>query len=248
MHVRSDLLTPHAWLALHPLQVGERLYLILSAASDAAPHNAYYQRAPLSRLIVIWSDTPYADWKPVMPYLAELKSDSAFLQWIAQTDAEDWGWLAVSSSPPDVVREHLRSLTQVRMPNRTEVFFRFWDGRHLFPMLEQLGTAAGDVLPVFSRYLINHRHIDTGIRSVTAAKAWPWWDVPPALIDALVKNDSTAVIDNLMQWLREECTELFFALPEANLRQKVERFVNEHPNQEQMAERLVARLTKEVTV
>lgn len=90
----------------------------------------------------VWlSKKPTAtDWQPVMPYLAELKPRSAFLEWIAETDAEDWGWLAVSSSTPDVVFEHLRSLTPVRMPDGTEVFSRFWDGRHIYPILEGLGA------------------------------------------------------------------------------------------------------------
>jgi hypothetical protein len=30
-----------------------------------------------------------------MPYVTELKPNSAFLPWIAETDALDWGWLAV---------------------------------------------------------------------------------------------------------------------------------------------------------
>ncbi|NAT25490.1 hypothetical protein CU665_22680, partial [Pseudomonas syringae pv. actinidifoliorum] len=33
--MRSDLLTPQVWLAEQPLQAGERLYLVVSAASDA---------------------------------------------------------------------------------------------------------------------------------------------------------------------------------------------------------------------
>jgi len=50
-----------------------------------------------------------------------------------------------------------------------------------------------------------------------------------------------------MQWLGEDCPELFFAFPESNLRHKVERFVRQQSNTEDMAERLAAELTKEVT-
>ncbi|EPM43195.1 hypothetical protein A246_27934, partial [Pseudomonas syringae pv. actinidiae ICMP 19098] len=67
-------MTPQVWLAEQPLQAGERLYLV-----------------------PIWSGTPYDTWQPVMPYLSELMPRSAFLNWVAETDAEDWGWLAVST-------------------------------------------------------------------------------------------------------------------------------------------------------
>jgi hypothetical protein len=245
--VRSDLLTPQAWLAERPLQTGERLYLIVSAASDAEPLKAFYQQDMAPELIPIWSGTPYADWQPVMPYLAELKPNAGFLQWIAETDAQDWGWLAVSTSTPDVVFEHLRSLTQVRMPDGTEVFFRFWDGRHIYPILEGLGASAGEVLPVFDRYLINGQSLEVGPRAVPPAKEWPWWEVQQKLLDTLAEKDHTTVVDNLMQWLEEDCPELFFAFPEGNLRHKVERFVRQQPNTEDLAERLAAQLTKEVT-
>ena len=240
-------MTPQAWLAERPLQTGERLYLIVSAASNAEALKTLYQNEPTTQAIPIWGGTPYAAWQPVMPYLTELKPNSSFLPWIAETDALDWGWLAVSRSEPNVVFEHLRSLTQVRMPDGTEVFFRFWDGRHIYPILAGLGDAAGEVLPVFDRYLINGKSLEVGLRVVPPAKDWPWWEVPQKLLDALAEKDHSTVVDNLMQWLGEDCPELFFAFPESNLRHKVERFVRQQPNTEDLAERLAAQLTKEVT-
>ncbi|RMP64488.1 hypothetical protein ALQ18_02407 [Pseudomonas marginalis pv. marginalis] len=245
--MQSDLLTPQAWLAERPLQAGERLYLIVSAASDADALKSLYQIETTPRLTPLWNDTPYASWQPVMPYLAELSDNSGFLDWIAGTDAQDWGWLAVSRSEPNVVFEHLRSLTQVKMPDGTEVFFRFWDGRHLYPIIQRLGAEAGDILPVFDRYLINGRSLEVGPRVVPKAQDWPWWEIPQALLDALVEKDHNMLVDNLMQWLGEDCPALFFAFPESNLRRKVERFVRQQPNTEDMAERLAAQLTKEVT-
>lgn len=242
----SDRISPQDWLAQQPLQSGERLYLVISAASDAEPLKAFYQHEAAGQLTPLWSGTPYADWQPVMPYLAELGPAARFLQWIADTDAEDWGWLAVSRSEPAVVFEHLRSLTQVRMPDATAVFFRFWDGRHLHPILEGLGAEVGEVLPVFERYLINGQGLQVGPRAVPKAKPWPWWDVPQPLLDRLVAKDSTPLVDNLLQWLSEDCPELFNAFPENNLRRKVEHFVRQHPNTEAMAERLAAQLTQEV--
>ncbi|QQN96840.1 DUF4123 domain-containing protein [Pseudomonas sp. SW-3] len=223
--MRSDLLTPQAWLAEKPLQADERLYLIVSAANDAEALKTLYQNEPMTQATPIWGGTPYAGWQQVMPYLVELKPTSGFLQWIAETDARDWGWLAVSSSTPEVVFEHLRSLTQVRMPDGTEVFFRFWDGRHILPILEGLGDAAGEVLPVFDRYLINGKRLEVGPRVVPPAKDWPWWEVPKTLLDGLAKKNPSTLIGNLMQWLEEERPDIYAAYPESNLKLKIARFV-----------------------
>jgi hypothetical protein len=223
--VTSENITPQIWLSETPLSSGERLYLIVSAASDAEALKTLYQNDPTTQATPIWGGTPYAGWQQVMPYLVELKPNSGFLQWIAETDAQDWGWLAVSTSSPDVVFEHLRSLTQVRMPDGTEVFFRFWDGRHILPILEGLGDAAGEVLPVFNRYLINGKPLEVGPRVVPKAKDWPWWEVPKELLDDLAKKNPSTQVGNLMQWLEMERPDLYAAYPESNLKLKIARFV-----------------------
>lgn len=225
----SENTNPQVWLSETPLLPGERLYLIVSAASDAEALKTLYQNEPTTQAIPIWGGTPYAAWQPVMPYLTELKPNSSFLSWIAETDTLDWGWLAISRSEPNVVFEHLRSLTQVRMPDGTEVFFRFWDGRHIYPILEGLGDAAGEVLPVFDRYLINGKSLEVGPRVVPPAKDWPWWEVPKKLLDSLAKQNPSTLIGNLMQWLEEERPDIYAAYPESNLKLKVARFVR-RPN------------------
>jgi hypothetical protein len=223
--VTSENITPQIWLSESPLSSGDRLYLIVSAASDAEALKTLYQNDPTTQATPIWGGTPYAGWQQVMPYLVELKPSSGFLQWIAETDAQDWGWLAVSTSSPDVVFEHLRSLTQVSMPDGTEVFFRFWDGRHIYPILEGLGDAAGEVLPVFDRYLINGKRLEVGPRVVPKAKDCPWWEVPKELLDGLAKKNPSTLVGNLMQWLEMERPDLYAAYPESNLKLKIARFV-----------------------
>nr|WP_215729496.1 DUF4123 domain-containing protein [Pseudomonas sp. P42] len=218
-------MTPKDWLAQQPLQTGERLYLIISAASDSDALKNLYLTEPTAQLLPIWGGTPYSTWQPVMPYVTELKSNSAFLPWIAETDALDWGWLAVSRSEPNDVFEHLRSLTQVKMPDGTEVFFRFWDGRHIYPILHGLGDKAGEVMPMFERYLINGKALEVGPRALPKVKDWPWWEVPKPLLDSLAKENPTTLIGNLMQWLEEDRPDIYTAWPESNLRLKVSRFV-----------------------
>lgn len=146
-----------------------------------------------------------------MPYVTELKPNSAFLPWIAETAALDWGWLAISRAEPNDVFGHLRSLTQVKMPDGTEVFFRFWDGRHIYPILKGLGKKAGEVMPVFERYLINGQTLEVGTQVLPKVKDWPWWEVPKDLLDGLAKESPTTLISNLMQWLEEDRPDIYNA-------------------------------------
>lgn len=241
----SEPITPKDWLAQQPLQSGERLYLVVSAASDADALKTLYLTEPTAQLIPIWGGTPYSTWQPVMPYLTELKANSAFLPWIAETDALDWGWLAVSRSEPNEVFEHLRSLTQVKMPDGTEVFFRFWDGRHIYPILRGLGEKAGEVLPVFERYLINGQALEVGTRVVPKVKDWPWWEVPKGLLEGLSKDNPATLVSNLMQWLEEDRPDLYTAWPENNLKLKITRFVRRPDAPQNLKEALINHLILE---
>ncbi|MCP1475611.1 hypothetical protein ABIA54_000296 [Pseudomonas sp. EB276 TE3739] len=241
----SERITPKDWLAQQPLQSGERLYLIISAASDADALKTLYLTEPTAQLLPIWGGTPYSTWQPVMPYLTELKANSAFLPWIAETDALDWGWLATSRSAPNEVFEHLRSLTQVKMPDGTEVFFRFWDGRHIYPILQGLGEKAGEVLPVFERYLINGQALDVGTRVVPKVRDWPWWEVPKGLLEGLSKDNPATLVSNLMQWLEEDRPDLYTAWPENNLKLKITRFVRRPDAPQNLKEALINHLILE---
>ncbi|MBP5949593.1 DUF4123 domain-containing protein [Pseudomonas sp. P42] len=241
----SDRLTPKDWLAQQPLQTGERMYLIISAASDSDALKNLYLTEPTAQLLPIWGGTPYSTWQPVMPYVTEIKASSAFLPWIAETDALDWGWLAVSRSEPNDVFEHLRSLTQVKMPDSTEVFFRFWDGRHIYPILHGLRDKAGEVMPMFERYLINGKALEVGPRALPKVKDWPWWEVPKPLLDSLAKENPTTLIGNLMQWLEEDRPDIYAAWPESNLRLKVSRFVRRPDAPKNLKEALLNHLILE---
>ncbi len=243
----SEPLNPQQWLADNPLCPGENLYAVISSTSAADPLAAYWQHGGVEAPSLLWSGTPYAEWLPVMPYLLRLTPDSEFVQWAAQTDADDWGWLAVSTAAPTAITEHLRGLTQVLMPAGEAVFFRFWDGRHWLPILQHLGAAASDVLPVFSRYWINRQAVIVGQGAERAAQAFPWWQVPNDLLDTLAATDLNTLIDNLMQWLKDTQAELYAALGESHLRLKVEHFVQRStPSQLKDSGLLLAHVQQEV--
>lgn len=246
--VPSKRLTPRDWLSSQPRRDKSHLYVVMSNASEANPLHAYYQQPFAITPLPIWDGTPYADWQAVMPFLGELPPDSPFLDWVEQAAEEDWGWLASSPYSAETVLEHLKGLTQVCMPDASEVFFRFWDGRHLLPILSRLGAKAGELLPVFDRYLINGQGLEIALPELIPAKPYPWWQVPASLLGKLNEQDPTPLVDNLMQWLREDHAELYFAFPEPNLRLKTEHFVRHGQHTEDtLAGRFKAHLEQELT-
>lgn len=212
------------WLTHCPLQATENAFVILSHASDAKPVDAWRKMAAGMPPRPIWAGTAYADWDEVMPYVAVVGPDSVFLDWIATAQSTDWGWLAVSSSPLETVIAHLRGLTKVYLPDKQEVFLRFWDGSQFLPMLQGLGDAAATVLPVFQRYLINGQPLTVVPAPTNEAKASPWWQVPAPLLKHLAEQSPQTLIDNLLQWLEEQRPDLYTAFTLATLQHKVAYF------------------------
>jgi hypothetical protein len=200
---------------------GERLFAIFSNASAAEPFKVWQMSANAQTPSSIWGDTIYAEWDAVMPYVGIVDAGSEFLDWVATTESRDWGWLAVSSAGLEAVVEHFRSLTQVLMPDGKAVFFRFWDGRFLLPILESPEVDAGQLLPVLTRGLINGQAVEIGGRARVSGREFPWWSVPEKL---LAQFGDEARINNALQWLSEEQPALFEAFPAVVLRCKVVRF------------------------
>ncbi|EUB84227.1 DUF4123 domain-containing protein [Pseudomonas sp. GM30] len=233
--MQPECLTPSAWLAREPLKPAEQLFAIFSNASDARP--------PLVGPNPIWADTIYAEWDAVMPFVGIVATDSEFLDWVASNESRDWGWLAVSSASLEVLVEHFRSLTQVLMPDGTAVFFRFWDGRFLLPILQSDAVDAAQLLPVISRALINGQALDVGGRAQVSGCVFPWWKVPEPVLASAGDEVRTG---NAVQWLSEELPALFEGFPEPVLRCKVGRFfqisTSEESSQSALVEYLLAEL------
>ncbi|VVO28464.1 hypothetical protein PS718_04787 [Pseudomonas fluorescens] len=232
--MQPEFLEPRAWLAREPLKPSEQLFAIFSNASAAKPP---MQLAPGP----VWADTIYAEWDAVMPFVGIVAADSEFLDWVATTESRDWGWLAVSSASLEVVVEHFRSLTQVLMPDGKAVFFRFWDGRFLLPILQSEEVDSAQLLPVISRGLINGQAVDIGGRAQVSGQVFPWWKVTDSVLAA---SGDEVQVSNAVQWLSEEHPALYEAFPEAVLRCKVRQFfrvaVSEESSQSALLEFLLA--------
>jgi hypothetical protein len=227
--VQPDALSPHAWLDRQPLKPSEQLFAVFSSASAVEPFKAWQRSISAQAPSPIWADTTYAEWEPVMPYVGFIAAGSEFLDWVATTESRDWGWLAVSSAPQEVLVEHLRSLTQVLLPNGNAVFFRFWDGRYLLPILRSAEVNATQLMPVIERCLINGQSVEIGGQALKSSRGFPWWEVSESLLKHLGTEFATTRISNLLKWLSEERPDLFEAFSDSVLRHKVAIFL-EAPN------------------
>ncbi|MHC8389832.1 DUF4123 domain-containing protein [Pseudomonas sp. MDT2-39-1] len=223
--MQPDRLSPHAWLERQPLKPGEQLFAIFGSASAAQPLCTWQHTTTAQAPSAIWADTAYAEWEPVMPYVGIVASGSEFLEWVATTESRDWGWLAVSSASQEALGEHLRSLTQVLLPNGNAVFFRFWDGRYLLPILHSSDVSAAQLLPVIDRCLINGQSLDIGGSALKTSRVFPWWEVSESLLEDLAAESATTRINNLVKWLSEDRPDLFEAFSEPVLRHKVAIFL-----------------------
>lgn len=199
---------------------GSTLYAVIASTGDSDALGEYYRldgsRTPLG----LYAETPYADWFPVMPRLVQIAPDSPFLEWVQQTTHRDWGWLARSPAALNSLLAHLRGLTQIVLPNGKAVFFRYWDGRYFPAHLRFMGSDWGQILPVFSDYWINGETFACGVNPEAQAPEFPWWHIPQALLDSMLDDDPTPLINNLLRWLQENEGDLYRSLPEAQLRQK----------------------------
>lgn len=220
-----DRMSPHAWLERQPLKPGQQLFAIFGNASASQPMKAWQLSTPAQAPSPIWADTTYAEWEPVMPYVGIVPASSEFLQWVATTESRDWGWLAVSSASQEALVEHLRSLTQVLLPNGSAVFFRFWDGRYLLPILQSADVNPTQLMPVLDRCLINGQPLDIGGSALKVSRFFPWWEVSESLLDDLAAESATTRINNLMKWLSEDRPDLFEAFSARVLRHKVATFL-----------------------
>lgn len=203
------------------------LYAVLNNTGDSQAMKEYYVHDGSETPYGLYSGTPYESWFSVMPRIVPLSNNSPFLTWIASTQHKDWGWLARSPFPLDVIAGHLRSLTQVIMPTGETVFFRYWDGEYMVEHLRFLGDKWGQILPAFPFYWINGEYFTLQIPLKADVQTSPWWTVEQALMDKLIKSDPRNVAEQLVSQLKQYDPELYQHYPEKNLLIKAQRFIED---------------------
>lgn len=213
-------LTLSQWVSI-TAQSDMPLYAILSNVSDAMSVKNYYLTDGSQTPHGLFTGTPYSNWQSVMPMIVQLDEHSPFLDWINQTQYQDWGWLARSHLPFESICAHLRGLTQVIMPEGETVFFRYWDGAYLAEEIRFMAERWAEVLPAFAFYWINDEAFTVLVPVETSAQTSPWWHVPQALLDKLSSDHPELLVSDIMQYLQENYLELYRSFPKNVLEAKI---------------------------
>ena len=67
---------------------------------------------------------------------------------------------------PDAEEARIR----LALPNGNAVFFRYWDGRYVLPILQSAEVNAAQLMPVIGRCLINGQPLQLPMSGLTVAK------------------------------------------------------------------------------
>ncbi len=211
-------------------------YVILNETSDGQPQRWFYLNGG-SDAQGIWLSTPYAEWREVMPNIAQISPDHPFLDWITDESCADWGILVGAEADFATVQAHFRSLTHVWLPAGEHVFFRFYDPRFALDVAslcddEQRIALMGPTqcwLRVTAQEALTQVDNPAPISQTNfQARAFPWWTVPEAVLAGLSEQDKSTLITNSLKWLKEQHADLYFYFPEPVLNAKVTRLVNRY--------------------
>lgn len=205
-------------------------YVVLNQTSDAKSLANFYLN---DGTIVhsIWQGTAYAEWDDLKPYIAQIPHDHKFLNWI-ESAPSDWGMLVSSDAALEEVLAHFRSLTQVWMPSGNHAFFKYYDPDFSIKIArlcadEQRAILMGPCKTWESAETVENTQPRLGVDE----KPFPWWSVPAEVISGL-SDDSSVLITNLLNGVRDYCQALYEAYPEAVLHKKAERFVAQYQGPE----------------
>jgi hypothetical protein len=131
-----------------------RAYAILDAARDDAIYQAVL-RADCEWCCLYRGDAA-TTMAEVAPYLIELNPESRFTPWLFEKAwGNSWGVFLNAPVKMEALRNHLRRLVLVKLPDGRNVYFRFYDPRVLRVYLptctpEELTTIFGPI----DRFLI----------------------------------------------------------------------------------------------
>ncbi len=215
----------HDWLKALPADL--QLYAVLSGTSDAQPVALYEREDGEQYLHPLYTQEAYHNWRQVMPYLVPLSRTSPFLDWVARTETQDWGWLCSSPLPSRELISHLAGLTQALTEEGKAVFFRYWDG-HFFRMILRLLQHDGHfLLPPVAQYWINSTVFTFQPDRYRRPRPSPWWTIPAAVMRGLEQEDPGPVVSNMIKYLQEQQTRLYYSVPLPVLEAKVNSFYSQ---------------------
>lgn len=224
-----------------------QLYAVLANTGNSQAMKEYYLHDGTQTPYGLYSGTPYADWFSVMPMIVPISNGSPFLDWVANTQHKDWGWLARSPFSLETIAEHIRGLTQVIIPTGEQVFFRYWDGEYMAEHLRYFGDRWSEVLPAFPFYWVNGEFFTVHIPATAEAKAFPWWEVPQGLIDSMLQSSTKPLLESALEVLAEEYPDEFLLFNQPTLKRKIERIFGQEDSYRDM-DGLLQRILTELRV
>lgn len=124
----KDGLSPVLRQRLFAAEEGLNTYAVLDGASipgllerldDEEPEFACLYRGELE-----------PELAEVAPYLVQLEPDSAFTEWLLSKGwGKHWGIFAATGADLAATRRHFRTFLMVKSPDRSQLYFRFYDPR-----------------------------------------------------------------------------------------------------------------------
>ncbi|WP_064669342.1 DUF4123 domain-containing protein [Vibrio nigripulchritudo] len=204
-------------------------YAIFNGTTDYSALADFYQLGGKDAY-GIWLNTQYEDWTLVMPYIAPLDPNGAFVEWIKNDADEDWGMIVGTKASFNEVLSHFRSLTQIWMPSGSHAFFRFYDPRFSLNIAkfcdsDQRSKVMGPCHVWASKTgdVLNPSPAENSPNA-----SFPWWTVPEEVLFQLTEIDNSTLISNTTKWLKEFHADLYFYFPESTVNAKVTRLVNRY--------------------
>jgi len=127
------LSTPASLEQFSRLSRSGSLYAVLDACKQPEVLQKCNRLGP--RSVSLYRGSAEKDYAHIAPYLVVL--DSELIEWIAERIWDrPWGIFVYCDSGHEALRTHLRHFLTVRLPDRSEVFFRFYDPRVLRTFLD----------------------------------------------------------------------------------------------------------------
>lgn len=123
-------LTPHQKLVAMLRSDFQPLYALLDAACEPSVLKALFESKEQCRSL--FEGHQGAQLAHFAPYLVRLPAESPFITTLVEQGwGKNWGVYVTCAEPLDRLRHHFRHLLMVKLPDRKQVYFRFYDPRVL---------------------------------------------------------------------------------------------------------------------
>lgn len=123
-------LTPHQKLIAMLRRDFQPLYALLDAACEPSVLKVLFEAK--ERHLSLFEGPQGAQLAHFAPYLVRLPAESPFITTLVEQGwGKNWGVFVTCAEPLEALRHHFRHFLMVKLPDRKQVYFRFYDPRVL---------------------------------------------------------------------------------------------------------------------